>query len=239
MSSFSYIFGLTSTIFRITNTLHIFFIYYRNMKISVLPNFEIDQKYLSKKSKIYKDIFYFLMSFLYFSNIDINESLFYFNSIINTLCFLGVLNMYLFSIKNQNQMLLQTLFIFIIYQILNRLYFQYIIDLLFISSCLLRLQKPINRLRMGILKNEMKYFRIEESVIEMSISFFWLLYALGYNIICFIIILLLSLFFRICIILGFEIVGGKIGKDSIVYKFLINIFLIKVNSIEKSENNII
>ena len=239
MSSISFIFGLSATIMRMSHTFHLFFIYYRIMKISVRPNFEIDEKLLSKKNKIYKFIFYYMMCFLYFSNIEIDESLFYINSITNLIFFIAILNMYLFSINNQNQMLIQTLFFFLIYTILQKCYYQYLNDIIFICSGFLLILEPINQLRTGIIKNDENFFVIEILIGEMTISFFWLLYSLGYNIMCFTIIVLISLFIRICAILGYAVVKGKIGKDTKIYSFLIYFFFIKVDSIEKTESNIL
>ena len=146
MSSISYIFGLSATIIRLSHTFQLLLIYYKTMKISVLPNFEIDQKFLSKKPKIYKIIFYFMMCFLYFSNIDLDESLFYINSITNLISFIAILNMYLFSINQQNKMLIQTLIAFLIYQILQKCYYKYLNDIIFLCSGCLMLQEPINQI---------------------------------------------------------------------------------------------
>ena len=239
MSAISFIFGLSATIIRLSHTFNLFFIYYRTMKFSVRPNFEIDQKLLSQKYKIYKIIFFYMMCFLYFSNIDIDDSLFYTNSIINLLCFIAILNMYLFSINQQNQMLIQTLICFLIYKILQKCYYVYLNDIIFICSNFLILLEPINQLRIGIMKNDENYFVIEKLIVEITISFLWFLYSLGYNIICFIIIVLISLFIRICAILGYEVVKGKIGKDTKIYSFLIYLFFIKVDSIEKTESSIL
>ena len=117
MSSISYFFGLTAIIIRLSRSLHLFFIYYRRMKFSVSPTFEILNKYFSLTNKIYVYIFYYIMCFLYFSNIVIDENLFYFNSIVNLINFILILNMHLFTIKKQNQMLLQTLIFFLIYKL--------------------------------------------------------------------------------------------------------------------------
>ena len=239
MSSISYIFGLSATIIRLSHTFQLLLIYYKTMKISVLPNFEIDQKFLSKKPKIYKIIFYFMMCFLYFSNIALDESLFYINSITNLISFIAILNMYLFSINQQNKMLIQTLIAFLIYQILQKCYYKYLNDIIFLCSGCLMLQEPINQLRRGIIQNDENIFVIEELILEISISISWLLYSLGYNIICFIIITLISLFIRFCEILAFEIVKGKIGKDTKIYTFIIYLFFIKVDSVEKTESNIL
>ena len=239
MSSISYIFGLSAIIIRLNHTFHLLFIYYKTMKISVLPNFEIDQKFLSKKYQIYKIIFYFMMCFLYFSNIDIDESLFYINSITNLICFIAILNMYLFSINQLNQMLLQTLIVFLIYQILQKCYYKYLNDIIFLSSGCLMIQETIKQIRRGIIQNDENIFTIEELILEITINICWFLYALGYNIICFIMITLISLFIRICAILAFEIVKGKIGKDTKIFSFIINLFCIKVDAIEKTESNIL
>ena len=239
MSSISYIFGLSATIIRLSHNFQLLLIYYKTMKISVLPNFEIDQKFLSNKPKIYKIIFYFMMCFLYFSNIALDESLFYINSITNLISFIAILNMYLFSINQQNKMLIQTLIVFLIYQILQKCYYKYLNDIIFFCSGCLMLQEPINQLRRGIIQNDENIFVIEELILEISISISWLLYSLGYNIICFIIITLISLFIRFCAILAFEIVKGKIGKDTKIYTFIINLFFIKVDSVEKTESNIL
>ena len=239
MSSISYIFGIAATIIRMSHSLHLFFVYYRTMKISVLSNFEIDQRFLEQKYKIFKFIFYFSMCFLYFYNINLDECILYYNSIINVICFIAILNMYLFSIKQKNQMLLQTLFIFLIFHILKKLFHLYLIDLLLIVSNLLILKEQITQLRIGMTKNDKKYFDIELSIAEMSISLAWLLYSLGYNIICFFLNILISLFVRISVILGYEIVNGKIRKDTRIYSFLINFYFIKVDMPDKIENNIL
>jgi hypothetical protein len=209
------------------------------MKISVHSTFELDDKILSKKIQIYKYISYFMMCFIYFSNVDTDESLFYMNALINVFCFIIILNMYLFIIRKQNQMLLQTLLFFIIYQFLVKLFHIYLLNIIFVFSGVLILLEPINQLRKGLEKNDSNYFNVDELVIEIIISFTWLLYSLGYNVLCFIFLLLISLFIRICAILGFEIVKGKIKKDTKIYKFLINVFFINVNLPEKSQNNII
>ena len=239
MSSISYFFGLTATIIRISHSLAIFFVFYRTMKISVSPVFEIDEKLLRKKYKIYFYIFYFMMCFLYFSNLDIDDNLFYLNSIVNLIIFIVILNMYLFSIKQQNQMLCQTLIFFLIYQLLQKLYYKYTNDILFIFSSCLILNDIINNLRKGIIENKKDVFQIGGLITEVTISFFWLLYSIGYNIFCFNIIILLSLFIRICAILGYGVVIGKIRKDTKIYTFLINFFFIKIKLEEKKESNIL
>ena len=190
-------------------------------------------KYFLKKFK------YTNICFIYFSNVDTDESLFYMNALINVFCFIIILNMYLFIIRKQNQMLLQTLLFFIIYQFLVKLFHIYLLNIIFVFSGVLILLEPINQLRKGLEKNDGNYFNVDELVIEITISFTWLLYSLGYNVLCFIFLLLISLFIRICAILGFEIVKGKIKKDTKIYKFLINVFFINVNLPEKSQNNIL
>ena len=239
MSSFSYIFGITATIIRMSHSLHLFFVYYRTMNISVLSNFEIDKRLLQQKYKIYKIIFYFSMCFLYLYNINLDESILYYNSLINVICFIVILNMYLFSVKQQNQMLLQTLFIFLVFQILKKLFHLYLLDILFIFSNILILNEPISQLRIGITKNDEKYFDIDKSIVEISVNVAWLLYSLGYNIICFFINILISLFVRISVILGYEVVKGKIGKDTRIYSFLINFYFIRANLPDKIENNLL
>ena len=239
MSTISFVFGLSAALIRMCHTLHKCFVYYLTMKISVHSTFKLYYKILSKKIQIYKYISYFMMCFIYFSNVDTDESLFYMNALINVFCFIIILNMYLFIIRKQNQMLLQTLLFFIIYQFLVKLFHIYLLNIIFVFSGVLILLEPINQLRKGLEKNDGNYFNVDELVIEIIISFTWLLYSLGYNVLCFIFLLLISLFIRICAILGFEIVKGKIKKDTKIYKFLINVFFINVNLPEKSQNNIL
>ena len=238
MSSISYFFGLTAIIIRLSRSLHLFFIYYRRMKFSVSPTFEILNKYFSLTNKIYVYIFYYIMCFLYFSNIVIDENLFYFNSIVNLINFILILNMHLFTIKKQNQMLLQTLIFFLIYKLLQKLYYKYTNDILFILSSCLLMKDDIKHLRKGIIKNNKMYFHIDELIIEITIGILWLLYSIGYNIICFNIIIFLQLFIRICAVLGYEVILGKIKKDTKIYSLLIILFFIKVESEEKKESTL-
>ena len=132
-----------------------------------------------------------MMCFIYFSNVDTDESLFYMNALINVFCFIIILNMYLFIIRKQNQMLLQTLLFFIIYQFLVKLFHIYLLNIIFVFSGALILLEPINQLRKGLEKNDGNYFNVDELVIEITISFTWLLYSLGYNVLCFIFLLLI------------------------------------------------
>ena len=83
------------------------------------------------------------MCLIYFYNIELDESLLFINSILNSLLFIAILNMYLFCIKQQNQMLIQTLLVFLLYNIINKLYHPVIIDILFISSSFLILTEII------------------------------------------------------------------------------------------------
>lgn len=239
MSSISYLFGLTAYIIRMSHTFNSLFNYYRTMKRSVLSVFEIDDKLLSQKNEIYKIILYYLMGFLYFTELKIEQNFFFISSISNLICFISILNMYLFITKNKNQMLLQTLSVFIIYQIINKFFHVYIINIFFICSGLLILTKTINQLRKGIIYNDAKYFKVDKLIVEITIGSFWLFYSLYYTVACFIIILLISLFVRICAILGFGIVIGKIEKNTKTYFFLVNFFFIKNNLIEKTESNIL
>ena len=179
------------------------------------------------------------MCLIYFYNIELDESLLFINSILNSLLFIAILNMYLFCIKQQNQMLIQTLLVFLLYNIINKLYHPVIIDILFISSSFLILTEIINHLRIGVAKNEEKYFNIPELILELTIGFLWFLYSFRYNIKCFIIILLISIFVRTCAILGYQIVIGKIKKDTFIYTFLINFFFIKIDLKVKEESNIL
>ena len=105
MSSISYIFGITASIIRNIRSLALFFDYYKVMKLSINPNFEIDEKLLASKNSIYKDIFYISMCFLYIYIMDIDEIILYYTSLANLIIIIAVLNMLLFSIKKQNQML--------------------------------------------------------------------------------------------------------------------------------------
>ena len=101
------------------------------------------------------------------------------------------------------------------------------------------MKDDIKHLRKGIIKNNKKYFHIDELIIEITIGILWLLYSIGYNIICFNIIIFLQLFIRICAVLGYEVILGKIKKDTKIYSLLIILFFIKVESEEKKESNIL
>ena len=136
-------------------------------------------------------------------------------------------------------MLLQTLIFFLIYKLLQKLYYKYTNDILFILSSCLLMKDVIKHLRKGIIKNNKKYFHIDELIIEITIGILWLLYSIGYNIICFNIIIFLQLFIRICAVLGYEVILGKIKKDTKIYSLLIILFFIKVESEEKKESNIL
>ena len=238
MSSISYIFGITASIIRNIRSLALFFDYYKVMKLSINPNFEIDEKLLASKNSIYKDIFYISMCFLYIYIMDIDEIILYYTSLSNLIIIIAVLNMLLFSIKRQNQMLLQTLLVFFLLQISFKFLNINIIGILLICSTLLKLIEPIKKFRIALIHDNKSLIDLCLAGYELVLYSSWLLYSLSYNIVCFTIAILIRTFLQVCFILGLLIIKGKISKNTLIYSFLIKIFFIDVHP-QKSDSNIL
>ena len=238
MSSISYIFGITASIIRNIRSLALFFDYYKVMKLSINPNFEIDEKLLASKNSIYKDIFYISMCFLYIYIMDIDEIILYYTSLSNLIIIIAVLNMLLFSIKRQNQMLLQTLLVFFLLQISFKFLNINIIGILLICSTLLKLIEPIKKFRIALIHDNKSLIDLCLAGYELVLYSSWLLYSLSYNIVYFTIAILIRTFLQVCFILGLLIIKGKISKNTLIYSFLIKIFFIDVHP-QKSDSNIL
>ena len=238
MSSISYIFGITASIIRNIRSLALFFDYYKIMKLSINPNFEIDEKLLASKNSIYKDIFYISMCFLYIYIMDIAEIILYYTSLANLIIIIAVLNMLLFSIKRQNQMLLQTLLVFFLLQISFKFLNINIIGILLICSTLLKLIEPIKKFRIALIHDNKSLIDLCLAGYELVLYSSWLLYSLSYNIVYFTIAILIRTFLQVCFILGLLIIKGKISKNTLIYSFLIKIFFIDVNT-QKYDSNIL
>ena len=238
MSSISYIFGITASIIRNIRSLALFFDYYKVMKLSINPNFEIDEKLLASKNSIYKDIFYISMCFLYIYIMDIDEIILYYTSLSNLIIIIAVLNMLLFSIKRQNQMLLQTLLVFFLLQISFKFLNINIIGILLICSTLLKLIEPIKKFRIALIHDNKSLIDLCLAGYELVLYSSWLLYSLSYNIVYFTIAILIRTFLQVCFILGLLIIKGKISKNTLIYSFLIKIFFIDVNT-QKYDSNIL
>ena len=238
MSSISYIFGITASIIRNIRSLALFFDYYKIMKLSINPNFEIDDKLLASKNSIYKDIFYISMCFLYIYIMDIAEIILYYTSLANLIIIIAVLNMLLFSIKRQNQMLLQTLLVFFLLQISFKFLNINIIGILLICSTLLKLIEPIKKFRIALIHDNKSLIDLCLAGYELALYSSWLLYSLSYNIVYFTIAILIRTFLQVCFILGLLIIKGKISKNTLIYSFLIKIFFIDVHP-QKYDSNIL
>ena len=238
MSSISYIFGITASIIRNIRSLALFFDYYKVMKLSINPNFEIDEKLLASKNSIYKDIFYISMCFLYIYIMDIDEIILYYTSLSNLIIIIAVLNMLLFSIKRQNQMLLQTLLVFFLLQISFKFLNINIIGILLICSTLLKLIEPIKKFRIALIHDNKSLIDLCLAGYELVLYSSWLLYSLSYNIVYFTIAILIRTFLQVCFILGLLIIKGKISKNTLIYSFLIKIFFIDVHP-QKYDSNIL
>ena len=238
MSSISYIFGITASIIRNIRSLALFFDYYKIMKLSINPNFEIDDKLLASKNSIYKDIFYISMCFLYIYIMDIDEIILYYTSLSNLIIIIAVLNMLLFSIKRQNQMLLQTLLVFFLLQISFKFLNINIIGILLICSTLLKLIEPIKKFRIALIHDNKSLIDLCLAGYELVLYSSWLLYSLSYNIVYFTIAILIRTFLQVCFILGLLIIKGKISKNTLIYSFLIKIFFIDVHP-QKYDSNIL
>lgn len=238
MSSISYIFGITASIIRNIRSLALFFDYYKIMKLSINPNFEIDEKLLASKNSIYKDIFYISMCFLYIYIMDIAEIILYYTSLANLIIIIAVLNMLLFSIKRQNQMLLQTLLVFFLLQISFKILNINIIGILLICSTLLKLIEPIKKFRIALIHDNKSLIDLCLAGYELVLYSSWLLYSLSYNIVYFTIAILIRTFLQVCFILGLLIIKGKISKNTLIYSFLIKIFFIDVHP-QKYDSNIL
>ena len=238
MSSISYIFGITASIIRNIRSLALFFDYYKVMKLSINPNFEIDDKLLASKNSIYKDIFYISMCFLYIYIMDIDEIILYYTSLSNLIIIIAVLNMLLFSIKRQNQMLLQTLLVFFLLQISFKFLNINIIGILLICSTLLKLIEPIKKFRIALIHDNKSLIDLCLAGYELVLYSSWLLYSLSYNIVYFTIAILIRTFLQVCFILGLLIIKGKISKNTLIYSFLIKIFFIDVHP-QKYDSNIL
>ena len=238
MSSISYIFGITASIIRNIRSLALFFDYYKVMKLSINPNFEIDDKLLASKNSIYNDIFYISMCFLYIYIMDIAEIILYYTSLANLIIIIAVLNMLLFSIKKQNQMLLQTLLVFFLLQISFKFLNINIIGILLICSTLLKLIEPIKKFRIALIHDNKSLIDLCLAGYELVLYSSWLLYSLSYNIVYFTIAILIRTFLQVCFILGLLIIKGKISKNTLIYSFLIKIFFIDVNT-QKYDSNIL
>ena len=238
MSSISYIFGITASIIRNIRSLVLFFDYYKIMKLSINPNFEIDDKLLASKNSIYKDIFYISMCFLYIYIMDIDEIILYYTSLANLIIIIAVLNMLLFSIKRQNQMLLQTLLVFFLLQISFKFLNINIIGILLICSTLLKLIEPIKKFRIALIHDNKSLIDLCLAGYELVLYSSWLLYSLSYNIVYFTIAILIRTFLQVCFILGLLIIKGKISKNTLIYSFLIKIFFIDVHP-QKYDSNIL
>ena len=239
MSTISYVFGLTASIIRNIRSIIVFFEYYRIMKISINPNFEISDKLLLAKKLNYMQIFYFSMCFLYIYNMALDETILYYTLLVNFICYIIILNMILFSIKQQNQMLLQTLCVFFLYQISIKFININLVGILLLCSIIMKLINPIKAFRKGFADNDEKYFDVYLLIHDIILFLAWLIYSLSYNIIWFSISAFIQIFFKVCFYLGYLIVIGKINKNTKIYSFLINLFFIEVNTIEKNENNIL
>ena len=214
MSSISYIFGITASIIRNIRSLALFFDYYIIMKLSINPNFEIDEKLLASKNSIYKDIFYISMCFLYIYIMDIAEIILYYTSLANLIIIIAVLNMLLFTIKRQNQMLLQTLLVFFLLQISFKFLNINIIGILLICSTLLKLIEPIKKFRIALIHDNKSLIDLCLAGYELVLYSSWLLYSLSYNIVYFTIAILIRTFLQVCFILGLLIIKGKISKNT-------------------------
>ena len=239
MSTISYVFGLTASIIRNIRSIIVFFEYYRVMKISINPNFEISDKLLLAKKLNYMQIFYFSMCFLYIYNMALDETILYYTLLVNFICYIIILNMILFSIKQQNQMLLQTLCVFFLYQISIKFINIDLVGILLLCSIIMKLINPIKAFRKGFTDNDEKYFDVYLLIHDIILFLAWLIYSLSYNIIWFSISAFIQIFFKVCFYLGYLIVIGKINKNTKIYSFIINLFFIEVNAIEKNENNIL
>ena len=239
MISFSSFIGLSSFLTRSSYSSLWIYVYYRTMKDSVLSIFEINEKILLPKKEIYKNILYFFMAFLYSISFDTSLNFIYITSLINAVLYLCILNMHFFIYKNQNQMLIQTLGLFLLIKIIYSILNKYIICILFFLSDLVVLQYPINKFRTGVLLNDKNYFDLENIFVEILISLLWLIYSTSNDYICFFLICIINLFARICMLFGYQIVEGDIGPNNKIYHFLINVFFIKNRFKGKLETNIL
>lgn len=238
MTSFSSFIGMASFLSRSSYSSLWIIVYYRAMKDSLLSIFEMNKKVLMVKNEIYKNIIYYIMAFLYSISFDDSFNFIYMSALINLIFYLAILNMQLFIDKNKSQMLLQTLFFFVLLKIIYSIFNKYLICILFICSDLLVLQYPIHRFRIGVLLNNKSYFDIENIIIEIMICLLWFIYSTSNNFMCFFFICIINLFARICILFGYQIVMGDIGTNSKVYHFLISVFFINIRLNKTTENSI-
>lgn len=236
MASFSTFIGLGSFLSRISFTSLWIGCYYRTMKDSLLSIFEMNKKALIPKKEIYKKIIYYSMGFLYSISFDNSFNFIYLSGLLNTIFFLLILNMHLFIENNKNQMLIQSLFFFILIKIIYLLFNKYLISILFLCSALLVLHYPINRFRTGVLLNDKNFFDFENILVEIVLSVLWLIYSTTINYICFFFVCIINLFAWVCMLLGFQIVTGDISTNSKIYYFLINVFFIKTRVNTKIDN---
>ena len=191
MMSFSSFVGLTSFMTRSSYTSLWIFVYYRTMKDSILSIFELNKSLLLPQKEIYKNIIYSFMAFLYSISFDNTINFIYMTAVLNSLFYLAILNMHLFIFKNKNQMLIQTLIFFLLFKIIYNICHKYIISLLFLCSDLILLQYPINKFRIGVLRNDKNYFDVENILIEIVICLLWLIYSMSNNYMCFLLICLM------------------------------------------------
>ena len=239
MTSFSSFIGLASFLSRSSYSSLWIIVYYRAMKDSLISIFEMNKKVLMLKNEIYKNIIYYIMAFLYSISFDDTFNYIYMSALLNLIFYLAILNMQLFIDNNKSQMLLQTLFFFLLLKIIYSIFNKYLICILFIFSDLLILQYPINKFRTGVLLNDKSYFDVENIIIEIMICLLWLIYSTSNNFMCFFFICIINLFARICMLFGYQIVIGDIGINSKLYHFLIIVFFINIRMNKTTENSII
>lgn len=239
MISFSSFIGLSCFLSRSSDSALWIFSYYRTMKDSVLSIFELNEKLLLPKNQIYKSIIYFFMAFLYSAAFYDPINFIYITGIVNSIFYLCILNMNFFIYKNTNQMLLQTLFFFLLARIVYLICNKYLISILFFCSDIILLQYPINKFRIGVLLNDKSYFNIEKILIEIFICLLWAIYSTSEKFFFFFFINILNIFVWICMLFGYQIVEGDIGPNNKIYHFIINVFFIKKKFKGKLETNII
>ena len=227
MTSFSSFIGLTSFLTSSSYTSISIIFYYRTMKDSLSSLIQINKRALFTQKEIYKRIIFYLMGFLYIISFDSTINYIYLTAGINGIFYLCILNMHLFINKNQNQMLLQTLFFFLAIKLTYSICNKYIIALLFLCSNFFLIMSPIDKLRKGILLNNKIYFDIENILIEITIYLLWLIYSSIEGFLCFFFICIINLFVWICMLFGHQVVAGEIGTNSKIYHFLIMVFFIR------------